>query len=274
VKTNPRAYFGCIIIWLIMGSETLSQSNNSLPRSDSKVVVVGSYDVVSIRPNVTGETGIGFEVNDYGIHLTNVSLLMLLVNAYGLREGKIMGLPHWAASARFDIVAKVLIEGGNSVPKLTFSEQMSLVQGILIQRFHLKAHPGTKSLPGYQLVIAAGADKALRGHAAGTTPEELPAGMVLLNRGELRATAMSTELLAKTLSNILERDVSNKTGLIGKYDILLKWTPDSAENQSSEISEVPTLPSIYTALLGLRLVSINMPSAILVVDAVDRPSEN
>ena len=74
------------------------------------------------------------------------------------------------------------------------------------------------------------------------------------------------------LSNFVGRIVIDRTGLTGYYDITLKWTPDG-----SATSDPSAPPDLFTALeeqLGLKLVATKAPVDVLVVDHVERPSEN
>jgi uncharacterized protein (TIGR03435 family) len=102
--------------------------------------------------------------------------------------------------------------------------------------------------------------------------------------GHLAGTRLTMDVFATVLSRDLETDVLNRTGLPGKYDFQLGWTPDSgpcrvaADTQGGSAAADPSsLPSLYTALqqqLGLRLESSKGPVESLIVDRVERPSEN
>jgi len=77
---------------------------------------------------------------------------------------------------------------------------------------------------------------------------------------------------------VLDRAVVDQTGLPGTYDFDLEWTPD--ENQFSgnlPRSVESTRPSLFVAMqeqLGLRLEATRGPVSALVIDRVERPSEN
>jgi uncharacterized protein (TIGR03435 family) len=63
--------------------------------------------------------------------------------------------------------------------------------------------------------------------------------------------------------------VSNDSGLGGEYDFTLEWVQDAASTDSG--------PTLFTALreqLGLRLVSAQKPAPVIVIDHIERPSEN
>lgn len=98
--------------------------------------------------------------------------------------------------------------------------------------------------------------------------------------GKLTAQGVAISGLANFLSSQVHRLVVDNTGLTGKYDISLQWTPDEVANAHQEAGATGTTdsgPSIYTALqeqLGLRLDSTKGPVETVVVDHVEMPSEN
>jgi uncharacterized protein (TIGR03435 family) len=86
------------------------------------------------------------------------------------------------------------------------------------------------------------------------------------------------DVLATVLSRQFECDVLNRTGLAGRYDFELDWTPEAGPCAALAESAAPSLhPSIFTALqeqLGLKLESTKAPVELLIVDHVEKPSEN
>jgi uncharacterized protein (TIGR03435 family) len=90
-----------------------------------------------------------------------------------------------------------------------------------------------------------------------------------LGTSRLIGTGVSMELLAGYVGNRLGRIVLDKTGLSDRYDFTLDWAPDQAPDSSA--------PSLVTALreqLGLRVESQKSPAEVLVIDSIDKPSEN
>lgn len=84
--------------------------------------------------------------------------------------------------------------------------------------------------------------------------------------------------LARSMSNQAGRIIVDKTGLIGGFDLELEFTPDpsAAGGQPAAVSDT-TLPSLFTALeeqLGLKLVPERRPVEVLVIDSVERPTDN
>jgi len=80
--------------------------------------------------------------------------------------------------------------------------------------------------------------------------------------------------LATSLGPFVSRFTVDKTGVTGRFDVELTWTPDPVSPNTATDSPGP---SIFTALqeqLGLKLVSARGPVEVLVVDRVQRPSGN
>jgi uncharacterized protein (TIGR03435 family) len=257
-------------------------------------VKVPTFDVVSVKPNKSDSGMVRIMANPDGYSASNVSLKTLVQSAYGIREDLVSGAPSWADSARFDIDAKVAGSDVDALKKLSPEQRRLILQPLLADRFKLKAHTETKQLPVYELVLAKGGSK-LKEAAAGDTyangikgPDGVGrGGMMRMGRGQLTAQGVPITSLTNTLSQQLHRTVIDKTGLTGKYDIELNWTPDQGSDpmfkgadgaqQRPDSAPDASGPSIFTALqeqLGLKLQSAKGPVETLVIDHVEMPSEN
>jgi uncharacterized protein (TIGR03435 family) len=105
-----------------------------------------------------------------------------------------------------------------------------------------------------------------------------------MGRGDLEANGVLVANLVAALSQQLGRTVIDKTDLKGFYDIKLQWTPELGQGPlgpgGPEPKEPPadaSGPSIFTAIqeqLGLRLESAKGPVEVLVIDSVQKPTEN
>jgi uncharacterized protein (TIGR03435 family) len=147
-----------------------------------------------------------------------------------------------------------------------------MLQSLLADRFSLKVHHESKVLPIYELVVAKDGSKMKESDF----PESNTNGI-----GRLTAKGMPMADVALLLTIFVNRFVVDKTGLRGRYDFDLHWTPDSWVDVPEQISrflpEKVFGPSIFTALreqLGLRLQPTKGPVDILVIDHIERPSEN
>jgi uncharacterized protein (TIGR03435 family) len=112
----------------------------------------------------------------------------------------------------------------------------------------------------------------------------IPRGVVRNARGYLEAAGVPLSEVVVALGQQLQRPIVDKTGLTGLYDIKLQWTPDPIAGGPSKAPDEeaarrvdPNGVSIFTAIeeqLGLRLESSKGPVEVLVIDSVQKPSEN
>jgi bla regulator protein BlaR1 len=222
-----------------------------------------TFETASVKPGVPGN--IGGSTYDFtpggGLRVTNGTLKGLLETAYDVRDFQISGGPGWVNSERYDILAR-------SASPADIKETRLKVQSLLAERFRLRVHRDTKELPVYVLAVARTGSKLAAGQVA-SAPEGINAGC-----GQMIGTRTSMANLAVKLSRQLDRPVLDRTGLSGKYDFRLDWTPDTGPCSTSSS---PDSPSLFTALqeeLGLKLESTKGPVEVLVIDQVEKPSEN
>lgn len=239
------------------------------------------YDVASIHENKSG-IGTGVRFPDGNFVATNMTLQALLTYAYGIRLDLIYGLPAWAKSTRFDLDAKVSDPDIDALKKITPPQHQQMLAALLAYRFHLKAHIETKTLPVYDLVIAKGGSKlkqnnALPGPPAEPgTPFKLQPGMMMMGKNQLTGIGLPISAFAKSITFLAGRSIIDETGLTGKYDFNLKWTPVELEGKSDTTTDNGA-PDFFTALqeqLGLKLEPSKGPVDTLVIDHVEMPTEN
>jgi uncharacterized protein (TIGR03435 family) len=248
-----------------------------------------AYDVVSVKLNKSGPGMMRIMNQPDRFSTTNIGFKQIIQNAYGLKmPDLISGLPGWADSAAFDIEAKMdaeTIAALKAMPKEQADEQRrKMLQAMLAERFKLKVHPETRELPIYSLVIAKGGFKLKEADPNNTYPDGIKGfdgvahpGMMMIGHGKLTGQAIEMPGLANLLSQQAHRLVVDNTGLKGKYDVTLQWTPDDMSSGHEDAAAADTGPTIYTALqeqLGLRLDSTKGPVDTVVVDHVEMPSEN
>jgi uncharacterized protein (TIGR03435 family) len=229
------------------------------------------FDVATIKQNKSGNFATAFNPRDNGYDVKNATLKMIVSFAYGIRYDLISGGPDWITTDRFDVEGKVLDPAIDKSHPLTDSQRNLMVQSLLADRFKLAVHFETKQLPMYNLVIAHGGP-----HLQESKPDaKLTYGS---NFGDLQGSAIPSSTLASILSQQLQHTVVDQTGLTGKYDIKLKWESDHARPGPGDAASDPSgLPSLFTALqeqLGLKLESTKGPVQTLVIDHIERPSEN
>ncbi len=258
------------------------------------LIFQAQFEVASIKPAVPDARGTYIRTTPGGtLTINNMPLKELIVFAWRIQPYQITGGPPWMATARWDVSAKP-----ENKPKE--GEMQQMMQAMLAERFQLVSHQETREMPVYALVLARKDGKLgpdLSETKECTTPDRNSppprlepgqppprfCGQMMMGLRILTAVSVPISNLVPALARMLGRTVIDKTGLTGKYDIKLEWTPD--ESQMANLNpEAPrpaasdTLgPSIFTALqeqLGLKLESQKGPVEILVVERAEKPSEN
>jgi len=259
------------------------------------------FEVVSVKRSVGGQVRLGG--NSPGTFIANnFSAAGLIMEAYGVRSFQISGGPRWLADDKFDIQAKYAVdsEKGQSIEQQRKDMDVRL-ERLLGDRFQLRVHAETKTLPIYILTVAEGGVKVHETNCSAFDPNgKLPQASVgerpvtacgsrYGNKGINRTLDWAGTTMADfarwALPNIVGRPVIDKTELTGQFDLHLEWTPDQATSGiTGGNSETPREPaddtgslSIFTAVqeqMGLRLKSGRGPVEVIVVDHIERPSDN
>jgi uncharacterized protein (TIGR03435 family) len=229
-----------------------------------------SYEVATIKPPGP---------NDYAMPLR-----VEIQDAFGIppnSTGWVIG-PDWINSAKYVIHGKppdsIRVAMQTMSPAERSREVQLMMQGLLADRFKLKAHFETRVMPVYQLTVAKGGPKL-------KANPEVGKGMIAVSPSMIQGKDVTMRQLLGSLENVPDiggRVVIDKTGLSGTYDFNLKWTPMEATAPSS--GSAGTAPSsdaegasLFTAIeeqLGLKLVATKGPGQVLIIDHIERPSEN
>jgi len=263
------------------------------------------FEVASIKRNTSNTFAVRPPSNTPSgqISMTNVPLQTLVVAGYPLQTNPVLviGLPGWATSERYDVIAK-------GKPGATQEERQQMWRALLTERLWLQAHYEMRERAGYNLVFAR-ADKRLGpqlqpstldcsvrradnfGSGTADSVEAMamsrcapmmitePAGQGLYSGGTTLAT------LIRMLSGgagqlVIDRPVVDQTGLEGNYAVRLKFATVALPPGVSTLGTPPPLqerPSIFTAFqeqLGLKLEPTTMQGQVLVIDHIERPAEN
>jgi uncharacterized protein (TIGR03435 family) len=231
------------------------------------------WDVVSVHPVAADlhscTQGSGMVSTDDSIKIFCVPMLFVIEQAYLIHEpSRIFGSPKWMADSMYDIVAKVSVDDLPAYKKLSDEDKSRMLQSLLTDRFHMKAHIEQRELSVLQLVIAKGGPKLKE-----ATPDEAGNASVSVGRGQ-KITAIDAPLAALPglLNNEAGRTVVDKTGLTGKYDFTLQYVP-----AAQAATDTSGGSSIFTALeeqLGLKLEPGKAALDVLVIDSVEKPADN
>jgi uncharacterized protein (TIGR03435 family) len=261
---TPRVFVTLLFASVGLGTVVHAQP---APKFDVASVKLYVDDGVSPRNlhNSYGPQGIDFRE----------TLAFIIADAYNTPLGRIQGPGSLTKEALwpplrvgYDIVAKA----DHPVPK----DQLRLMlQSLLADRFKLTLHWESKTGPIYRLAVAKGGPRLEESDATGGfVLTNTPDGLVFRNSEMLR--------LAGFLSGRVDRAVVDQTGLKGLYNFVLKMPPSEGQDQaavkkSEGLSpETPSASDFADALkqLGLQLIPDRAPVDYLVVDSVERPSEN
>jgi bla regulator protein blaR1 len=269
-----------------------------------------SFEVATIKPSTDGKA-VPSITTPTESRTMNVTARNLIEQAYhipwtsGLNE-RVLGGPGWIDNDHYDVEARIdesMAATFSTMSNEQQKEQTSLMmQALLADRFKLKVHFETRQLPIYALAVAKGGPKLAAGKESPAVAErderQLPGPVPPPNAKDLRKGIFvqyrdqEAEMIAKEASldqlvhwlagysEIGGRTVVDQTRLTGTYDFTLRWTRERLTmptQQSVTSSSEPEAPALFTSLpeqLGLRLISTKGPVEVLVIDHIERPSEN
>jgi uncharacterized protein (TIGR03435 family) len=220
-----------------------------------------AFDAASIKLNTSGDSRSGTQNSPGGrIMITNQPLVSVIRSAYGANDLEILGAPDWAAADRWDIRAV-------GPPGTEEALWQPMLKTLLEDRYKFRAHIEQRDRPIFNIVFAR-RDKRLGPdiHPSTCEVDDNCGGTSTtsngIKSGTIKATGRTMAEFGASVSRYAERRVFDQTGLDGKYDVQLQWSEDL---------------SIFTALqeqLGLRLEPATGPVDVLVIDHVERPTEN
>ncbi len=249
-----------------------------------------AFEVASVKQNTsrTGIRGHSFPADRF--EARNVPLRDLIVVAYGdagqpLPDVQMSGGPKWIDVDRFDVSAKVGAGRPNSVP-----QKQLMLRTVLAQRFKLVAHHETRDLQIYALVLAR-KDKALGRQLrhADVDCEALLASqpgqrdrciLYALPSGKLMLRGQTMSAFANALTMLLNRTVTDRTGLSGGFDADAQFDPNGLPGmlqlrpEEQPANDAPSLITTIQGQLGLKLESTKGPVDVLVIDHVEHPTED
>ncbi len=271
-----------------------------------------AFEVSSIKVNHSADNRVGIRFSPGRLTATGVQLKFLISNAYNVRPFQITGGPNWINTEKYDIDAKMPDGLDAEIQKLPMDQRRAkmsqLMQSLLTDRFQLKVSHETKEGSVYNLVVAKNGPLIHEAKPPVDSPDApkgpdgkpLPRNFMRMLPGDLTGTSVPMEFLAQQLSMQTGRKVIDQTGLKGSYDFELKWTPDAGPGgmmgggpagggpagggppgagPGGDAPPPPDTsgPSIFTALqeqLGLKLDSAKGPVDMLVIEHVEKPTEN
>jgi uncharacterized protein (TIGR03435 family) len=231
-------------------------------------------EVATIKPAKPDAQGGGFIWDGRVIKAINNTLASLICTAYNLQSKQIVGAPDWVFSEKFDITEKPDMTGRPSL-----KQAQGMTRQLMADRFQLKFHHDKKEMSAFVLTAIADPPKMTR-----NTNDPTQEGLFFGPIGTLHVTNAPMHDFTQLLqASLLDRPVVDQTGLEGRWDFVLKWTPDDAQfaamgakaTPPSDAADAP--PPLFTAIreqLGLKLSSEKTAVEVIVIDHVDHPSAN
>jgi uncharacterized protein (TIGR03435 family) len=261
-----------VAVLVILASGIFAQTTSTRPSFDE-------FEVASIKPTSAGVEGRWIRMLSTNEFATkNHAIKTLIAAAYNLNPRAISGGPAWVDSDRYDIVART---PGGIRPNL--NEQMSMLRKLLSDRFQLTFHRGQKELRAYALTIAKGGSKLKESTVSNDASPEGPPPLIFVVSPQLvrlpGRSATMAELASVMQRAALDGPVLDQTGLTARYDFDLEFSPDEtlfggALGNGSADSANPGLFAAIQQQLGLRLEGTRGLVEVLIIDHVERPSEN
>jgi len=231
------------------------------------------FEVATIKPSKPGE-GLSILVRGREFTTTNTSLMDLITFSYDVQQKQVSG-PKWISSDKFDVA------GQPDVPGVPDTRQLrTMIEKLLADRFQLKFHRETQDMSAYLLTTAKNGPKLEKSQG---DPNGLP-GLGFRQLGVLSVMNATMGDFAEFMQHIvLDRPVVDQTGLQGRWNFTLKWTPDESQfggmgakmPPPSDAADAP--PPLFTAIqeqIGLKLDAGKAPIPVLVIDHVEQPSAN
>jgi bla regulator protein blaR1 len=231
-------------------------------------------EVATVKPSKPGAPGKAITMRGPRTLITvNTSLNDLISFAYGVHLQQVTGGPSWFESELYDITCEPEAPGAPNRKHLE-----GMLRSILSDRFKLTFHHDKKELNVFALVLFKSGSKLT---PSASDPKGLP-GLGFRGLGDMIANnADMSDFTGVMQSMVLDRPVIDQTELKGRFDFTLKWTPDMSQfggrGASAKTDALDAPPDLYKAIqeqLGLQLKTTKIPVDVLVIDHVEKPSEN
>jgi uncharacterized protein (TIGR03435 family) len=237
------------------------------------------FAVATIKPSNPNVQGQGYGFRGQDVTTVNTSVSWLITLAYSMHAHQVIGGPGWLGSEKYDIL------GRPDTPGQPSRDQMKLMfQKLLADRFQLKFHIEKRELQAYTITVL---KTGLKFAVSQADPNSsLGVGFGLTPGGGMTLTVRNAPLdsVANALQgNLLDQPVVNRTGLTGKYDFNLKFTPDASQlanlgglppGTAADPDAPPDIFAAFQQQLGLKLESTKTAVDVMVIEKIEKPSEN
>lgn len=228
------------------------------------------YEVATIKQVEPDANSSGFTVDGKDAYVRNKSMSDIVAWAFNVHKKQIVNMPDWFDSERFDIRGVADTPGSPSWPQ--FQE---MLRALLQERLNLRMHHETRDLSRFVMRVGRGGVKlsptTYKGKNGIDHSDQTGNGSAGKQEWKMRNNSMDE--FAGFLRGFLDRPVVNETGVKGKYDFSLNWAREDAPANA----DTGGLPGLLTALqeqLGLKVEADKGPTDVIVMDHVEKPSDN
>ena len=237
-----------------------------------------TFEVATVKLNPSGAPGWRLGPPGRGsISIDNLQLKKIIASSFRIQDSMVFG-PSWLDDTRYDIVGK------GPDPTVANPEVWEMMRSLLAERFKMKYHIESREQSIFALVVAKGGPK-LKNPEDGRCAAAIKAGQTC---GDIQFLSFGVGIynmpigaLIGGLGRVLQdRPIVDKTGLTGKYDAAITWMSDGMKPEQLEgvpKEQRPEDISLFEALekqAGLKLEAQKAPVQVVVIDSIEKPSEN
>jgi|HubBroStandDraft_6_1064221.scaffolds.fasta_scaffold645643_1 uncharacterized protein (TIGR03435 family) len=257
-----------------------------------------TFEVATVKQNKGGDTNGMLRTLPGGrVSATNMPLRPVITYAYQLAQYQLIGGPNWLTTDRYDIVAKLEDNPTQALPTAGQPDPMMLaMRNLLADRFKLKLHRESREMDIYALVMAKPgggpgpnlkqttqdcAAMAAAARRGGPPPAPSANGVppcgIQIGPGRIRFGGLPASMMPSAFGQS-GRMVVDRTGLTGSWDFELNFAPEGRGAPAGVDTPAPSdAPSFFTAIqeqLGLKLESTKGPVDVIVIDSIEKPTED
>jgi bla regulator protein blaR1 len=243
-----------------------------------------AFDVVPVKPSDPSARGMNIGIAPGGrFTATNATVQALIEQAYDVRDFQISGGPGWINTERYDIAAKAddFSFSEDDVRKMTDEQRQAFAQrfrgkvrALLADRFQLKVRRENKDLPVYALVVTKNGPRIQASKSDDSPTRGIRSSRTESGKTEIAVTQAPLTMFAQMLSSLVGRTVLEKTDLKGTFDFKVTFGADPLQQAPGLADDDPTLFTALQEQLGLKLDAQKGPVEIVVIESVEKPSEN
>jgi uncharacterized protein (TIGR03435 family) len=212
-----------------------------------------SFEVTSVRPSQDGAKNTTIRPDQgAGITFGSANLKTLVLMAYNIQDYQLVGQQSWMQNDRYDVIAKAPAGAERR-------DTWRMLQTLLADRFQLRVRRETREMPSFDLLVARTGAKLQEP----VRPSDEADGSFRTTNGHMKCLRVGMDSLSFALAEVVGRRVVDQTGINGKFDVILDWSPEG--------------PTIFTALteqLGLRLEASRARVETVTIEHAERPAAN